>query len=150
MPEALDWRNLAVRRESRFEILEKRFCSTKDASSNDATFNTIKELMVFAALIGFQLDDYQPIEAKSNTGSILLGTYASTKHDAYIYLIALGRKSSLDVLRDDNLKDAICIFEGYCNAGLTHIDNWVLNNLGEPLISNVLFNQTLEYLIDND
>jgi dnd system-associated protein 4 len=150
MSETLDWRKLAVRRDSRFDVLEKRFCSTKDSSNNDAAFGTIKEFMVFAALIGFQLDDYQPIDAKSNAGGVLLEIFHKTKHDAYIYLIALGRKPSLDILKDDNLKEAIGIFEGYCNGGLRHIDNWVMNNISEPLVKNILFNQTLEYLINNE
>ncbi|MBE8232324.1 MAG: hypothetical protein HAW67_01215 [Endozoicomonadaceae bacterium] len=150
MAEIIDWRKLAVRRETRFEVLEKRFCSTKGASNSDTVFSTIKEFMVFAALIGYQLDKYKPIETKSGIGSILLETYASTEHDAYIYLIALSKEPSLSILKDENLRDAIGIFEGFCNAGLTHIDNWVMNNLSEPLIKNILFNQTLEYLIDNE
>tara|TARA_R110001583_G_scaffold3666_11_gene22709 strand:+ start:13907 stop:14362 length:456 start_codon:yes stop_codon:yes gene_type:complete len=150
MSESLDWRKLAVRRDSCFDVLEKRFCSTKDSTNPDAAFSTIKEFMVFAALVGFQLDEYQPITSKSNTGSILLETYASTKHDAYIYLIALGRKASLDILKDENLKEAIGVFEGYCNGGLRHIDNWVMNNISEPLVKNILFNETLEFLINQE
>ena len=150
MAEMIDWRKLAVRRDARFESLEERFCSTKGAKSDARVFNTVKELMVFAALIGYQLDDYQPLESKVNTTPILLDTYATTGHDAYIYLIALAKEPSLDTLKDEHLKGAIGIFEGYCNSGLKYVDSWIMNNIGEPLVANILFNQTLEYLIENE
>ena len=56
----------------------------------------------------------------------------------------------LKILKDDNLRCSIAIFEGYCNSGLKHIDSWIMNNIGEPLVTNILFNQTLEYLVENE
>ncbi|MGL5336468.1 MAG: hypothetical protein ACRC9R_10065 [Enterovibrio sp.] len=150
MAELIDWRKLSVRRDARFESLEERFCSTKGAKSDNQIFNTVKEFMVFAALVGYQVDDYQPLESKANTTPILLDTYATTGHDAYIYLIALAKKPSLDILKDENLKDAISIFEGFCNGGLNHIDGWIMNNINEPLVANILFTQTLKYLAENE
>lgn len=151
MIETFDWRKLSVRRASFFESLEEKLCSTKrGVNTNDYIFSTIKEFMVFSALVGFQLDKFKPLTAKTNTTSILLETYATTKHDAYIYLIALAKEPSLEILKDENLKKSISIFEGYCNGGLEVIDDWVVNNLGEPLVADVLFNQTLEYLTDNE
>lgn len=150
MAEMMDWRKLSVRRNARFEVLEERLCSTKGAKNDARVFSTVKELMVFAALIGYQLDDYQPLESKVNSTPILLDTYATTGHDAYIYLLALAKEPSLDILKDENLRDAIGIFEGYCNSGLKHIDDWVMSNVGESLMTNILFNQALEYLIENE
>ncbi|MEZ8714743.1 hypothetical protein AB6D81_01980 [Vibrio splendidus] len=150
MVDMLDYQRLSVRRDSKFESLEHKFCATKGASKESVVFSTLKEFMVFAALVGYQLDEYQPIAAKTNTGTIQLDIYASTGLDAYIYLIALAKNPSLDILKDENLKDAIEIFESYCNAGLANIDNWVMSHMSEPLVSNVLFNQTLEYLIENE
>jgi dnd system-associated protein 4 len=150
MAELIDWRKLSVRRDSRFETLEERFCSTKGAKNEMRVFNTVKELMVFAALIGYQLDDYQPLESKVNTTPILLDTYATTGHDAYIYLLALAKEPSLDILQDSNLRDAIGIFEGYCNSGLKYIDGWLMNNIGESLVTNILFERVLEYLVENE
>lgn len=149
MAELTDWRKLPVRRDSRFESLEEKLCSTKGAS-NSAVFSTVKELMVFAALVGVQLGEYEGIAPKVNTTPILLETYASTNHDAFIYLIALSKEPSLEIIRNENLRDAINIFESYCNSGLKHMDNWIMENLSENLMSNVLFHQTLEYLIENE
>lgn len=149
MTEIFDWRKLSVRRDSRFDVLEQKFCSTKSSENSDVVFRTVKEFMVFSALVGFQLDDFKPLKSSSST-PILLETYATTKHDAYIYLIALANNASLDILKDEGLRDAIGIFEGYCNAGLLHIDNWVLNNISEPILENILFYQTLNFLSDNE
>lgn len=151
MTEIFDWRKMSVCRASCFESLEENFCSTKRSHSNsDSLFSTVKEFMVFSALVGYQLDKFKPLTTKVSTTSILLETYATTKHDAYIYLIALAKEPSLDILKDVNLRDAINIFEGYCNGGLEIIDSWVMHNLGEPLMTDVLFNKTLEYLNDNE
>ncbi|MGL5668869.1 MAG: hypothetical protein ACRDD9_22430 [Shewanella sp.] len=148
MAEIIDWRKFSVRRDCRFESLEERLCSTKGATNDSRVFSTLKELMVFAALVGYQLDEYQPLDAKIRTTAILLDTYATTDHDAFIYLIALAKEPSLNILKDENIRDAIGIFEGYCNGGLRYIDSWVMSNISEPLITNTLFNKTLEYLIE--
>ncbi|MGP8304587.1 hypothetical protein [Vibrio sp. YIC-376] len=150
MVEIFEWRKLRVHRDDRFEQLVDKLCSTKGGADKDFVFNTVKEFMVFAALVGFQLNQYKPLASRSNTTSIALDTYATTKHDSYIYLIALAKEPTLDILKDQNLRDAIGIFEGYCNAGLIHIDNWVLNNISEPVLEETLFKETLDFLIDNE
>ncbi|ABI71930.1 hypothetical protein Sfri_2084 [Shewanella frigidimarina NCIMB 400] len=149
MAELMDWRKLSVSRDSRYIALEKKLCATKNNTNDNFIFGTIKELMVFAALVGFQLDDFQPLKSKADSTPLILETYASTKHDSYIYLIALAKNKSLDILKDENLREAISIFEGYCNGGLKHIDDWIINNIGEPLATDILFNQTLEFLTEN-
>ncbi|WED22804.1 hypothetical protein L3Q72_05275 [Vibrio sp. JC009] len=149
MDNQIDWRKISVSRSTDYESLVDRYCSTKNSRTNESmVFGTIKDFMVFAALVGFQMKLFKPLESKTNTISILLETYASTNHDAYIYLMALYKKPTLDVLKDENLREAISIFEGYCNGGLEHINKWVLNNVGQHLNSDILFNQTLEYLIE--
>lgn len=145
-----EWRKLSVCRNTEYESLVEKFCSTKNASSKETVFSTIKDFMVFSALVGFQLDLYRPLESNMNKISIVLETYASTNHDSYIYLMALSKKKSLDILKDENLREAIGIFEAYCNGGLEYIRKWVFSNVGKDIGSDILFNQTLEYLIDNE
>ncbi|WP_318462203.1 hypothetical protein [Photobacterium leiognathi] len=145
-----EWRKLSVCRNTEYESLVEKLCSTKNSSSNETVFSTIKDFMVFAALVGFQLDLYRPLESNMNKISIILETYASTNHDSYIYLMALSKKPSLDILKDENLREAISIFEAYCNGGLEYIGKWIFSNVGKDIGSDILFNQTLEYLIDNE
>lgn len=150
MTEIFEWHKLRVHREDCFEAIVEKFCSTKNSADTEYVFSTVKELMVFAAIVGFQLDEFKPLQSKSNCISISMETYATTKHDAYIYLLALAKKPTLDILKDEHLREAISIFEGYCNAGLQHIDNWIINNIGEPILEDILFNQTLNFLSDNE
>lgn len=148
MVASLEWIELDVCRDKRFESLETKLCASKAPQDPNTIFKTVKELMVFAALVGHQLDKFEPLLSKANSGGVTLGTFSKTKHDAYIYLLALAKNPSLDLLKEEKLKEAISIFEAYCNAGLKHIDNWVMNNIGESILTNVLFNKTLEHLQD--
>ncbi|MDN2483436.1 hypothetical protein [Vibrio agarivorans] len=148
MAEITDWRKLNVYRDSRFEALESKLCTNKGSTDPDA-FSAIKDLMVFAALVGFQLDKFEPLSDKVPKSSILLETYASTDKDSYIYLIALSKEPRLEILKDEHLREAISIFEAYCNGGLRYIDSWLMKNLSEPLVTNTLFNETLGFLIEN-
>lgn len=143
MSETLDWGELRVHREDKYEHLVNKLCATKQA---DNIFKTVKELMVLAALIGFQINEFKPLKSKAQTISISLRTYATTEHDSYIYLLALTKEPTLDILKDENLKQAISIFEAYCNAGLSYMDAWILNNSHESIIENSLFKMALEYL----
>lgn len=139
---------LPIRRSDTYENIVEQFCTTKNSFAEEKkVFSTIKDFMVFAALIGYELNIFTPLNNKIKTTSIILETYATTKHDAYIYLIALGKKNDLEILKDDNLRDAILVFEGFCNAGLEYINKWMFDNVGEHISEDVLFNQTLEYLI---
>lgn len=140
---------LSVYRATCFEILEKDSVRLR-IRNEDIVFIDSQALMAFAVLFGYQLDDHRPLKSKITTTPISFETYAAIGHDAYIYLIALSKVPSLDMLKGESLRDAICIFEGYCNGGLHHIDNWIMKKIGEPLITNILFNQTLEILIEND
>lgn len=144
MADVIDWRGFQVYRDSRYESLVEKLCATK--GSGDFLFSTVKELMVFAALVGYQHGTYKPLKNKLNCIQISLGTYANTKHDAYIYLLALTKLPSVDILKDDQLRDAIGIFEGYCNAGLEYIDSWILSKMGESKVENILYLKTLEFL----
>ncbi len=56
-----EWRKLSVCRNTEYESLVEKLCSTKNSSSDETVFSTIKDFMVFAALVGFQLDLYRPL-----------------------------------------------------------------------------------------
>lgn len=153
MSNLIDFRKIPVRRDREFEDLVKLFVSNKNSDSDDSgnyIFNTIKEFMVFAAMVGFEFDRFEPIKAQSETISIILETYMTTDDDAYIYLIALSKEPTLDILKNDNLKKAVEYFEGYCNAGLLIIKEWKDNNyLGEIIDAEFIFKKALAHIVDN-
>ena len=145
MTNVIDWRNQPVHRDAEYEALVEQFCSSKSpGNTKNVVFQHIKDFMIFAALVGFQLDLYKPLKSKNNTIKISLDTYSTTELDAYIYLMALSKYPTLDILKNENLKQTIEVFEAYCNGGLAHIKKWVFDNVGKHSSANILFNQTLD------
>ena len=129
MPTDFNWRNLNVRRARKFEPLIDRFCST---SNQKSLFNYNKDLMVFAAVIGFSKDKYIELPSASDHIPITLGTYSSDRKDSFIYMLALLAKKDALLLKNEHLTKAINIFEGYCNGGLTLIQEWLDSNASDP------------------
>ncbi len=140
-----DWREFSVNRSTRFSYLVERFCHTKGNEQKEAIFATVKEFMVYAALIGYEFNKYVPIPNTDSKTKITLGTYASTNHDAYIYLLGLTKEPNVELLSNDNIKNAILHFEAFCNGGLKIIDEWIIAGNAEGLGTNTLFNQAFEY-----
>lgn len=132
-----------VNRDTRFDsdIVDK-LCPKKANEDHNKVFGTIKELMVFAALVGVEENEWHPIPTGANTISVSLETFASTNHDTYIFLTALHKGNDATLLKDENLHEAIKIFEGYCNAGFLIIRKWSENS--DLSIDEIIFNKSLE------
>ncbi|MGL5948114.1 MAG: hypothetical protein ACRCYV_03510 [Aeromonas sp.] len=148
--EAINWRVQSISRSDSYSHLVDKYCSTKKDPGGQVVFKTVKEFMVFAALIAYQMDAFKPLDDKINSTGVALDTFSTTDHDAYVYMLALTKKPTLDMLKDESLREAIAIFEGYCNAGLEVINQWDLDNIGMHGPIDMFFNKTLEYLIDHE
>lgn len=126
-----EWRNLNVRRDREFESLVDSLVNT-----SPAIFQHIKDLMVFAAMIGFSKQRKEPIT--SNTIPITMHTYSNDQQDGLIYMIALLHTKDGNCLRDEELMDSIKTFEEYCRGGLLEIQSWVNQNPTENPIEILL------------
>src|SRR5699024_7797927 len=97
--------NIDVYRSREHEHLVSLFCGPNSASS---IFSTNKELMVFAALVAYELNLYKPLDVDhENKIKISLETYANTGHDAYIYLLGLTRDANVEALSDEQLPKTV-------------------------------------------
>lgn len=141
-----EWRKLGVKRERSHEPLVEKLCSSRE--SGKAIFTFIKDLMIFAAMVGRSLNKRTALSGDSV--SIVLETYASDQKDAFVYLVALMENKDATVLKDDNLTQAIRIFEEYCNAGLYEIKLWLDENPGDPEGVDTLVEKILEKAIRNE
>jgi len=145
-----DWRKLEVLRNRKFEHLVEKLVSKKPDAADRPLFLYNKDLMVFAAMLGYNEG------RKGNVGKdpikIDLETYASDEKDGYIYLLALLETQDTTILKDDRLKDAIKIFEHYCNGGLELLDIWYNENPqdldGVETLLNAMIEQFEDYLTD--
>ncbi|MEZ2693527.1 DNA phosphorothioation-associated protein 4 [Psychrobacter faecalis] len=117
-----DWRGLNVYRDRRHENLIKTLVEDKDT----AIFTYNKDLMVFAAMIGYSYN--KKLALSDDKISISLGTYYNSEDDGFIYLLALMENKNATCLKAPNLASSIRIFEEYGNGGLDLIQDWFRSN----------------------
>ncbi|MCG9732366.1 hypothetical protein L1D44_21560 [Shewanella sp. Isolate13] len=116
---------LSVKRDRINEPLVDKLCIS------NKVFTYIKDLMVFASMVGYNKGKRKPLS--SDTISISLETYATDQKDAFIYLLALITNKNGVCLKDENIADSIKVFEEYCNYGLEEIQLWLDENPGDHL-----------------
>lgn len=114
----------------------------KNPENSTAVFPTIKALMCFAAVLGFEQGRRAPFSRDQNmTESIEWHTFSNTKHDHYIYLLALAETNDLNILNDTHLdppenanknNNMHIIFEDYANGGLEILQTWLKRTPGDP------------------
>jgi dnd system-associated protein 4 len=140
------WKKLAVKRDRKNEPLIDKLCTDKDG--NKPVFTFIKDLMVFASMVGYSRDRRKPLG--SDSVSIILETYANDQKDAFIYLLALMTEKNGVCLKDENLTNSIKIFEEYCNAGLEEIQLWLDESPGDHAGIDTLASKIFEQVIANE
>lgn len=117
-----NWRNIQINRDRKHENLVHHLVE----NPNTAIFNFNKDLMVFAAMLGYHYGIKRPL--LSDTIQIVLQTYHSTEDDGYIYLLALLENKNATCLKNENLIESKKIFEEYCNGGLELLQDWFDSN----------------------
>lgn len=147
--EELRLSSINVRRDTKYENLVDRLCK-ENTFSDKSIFPYIKDLMVFAGLIGHANKEMIPIEHGAKTIPITLETYSSDEKDSFIYLLALMENKDASCLKNANIHEAIKIFEGYCNAGLGIIQRWFVENSSEADVMNILLNKIYEQINKNN
>jgi dnd system-associated protein 4 len=151
----IDWRNRNVYRDRKHEHLVKFLVEDKDT----AIFDFNKELMVFAAMVGYCFNVKKHLS--SDKIQISLGTYASSEDDGFIYLLALMEQRDAICLKESHIQDSIKFFEEYCNGGLDLINDWFntskgradllkLDTLEEKLLEQLNINSSLGSSSDLD
>lgn len=146
MSKVKDWRKISVLRERKHEPLVEKLCSSSQNGRRIFPYN--KDLMVFAALVGFTKKRTEKVAADGI--SIILETYASDEKDTFIYLLALVTQKDGVCLKDENLAESVKIFEGYCNAGLGIIQMWLDENPGDPEGIETLIEKIYEQICLNE
>lgn len=142
----IEWRNLNVYRERKYEHIIQKLVENKDS----AIFKFNKDLMVFAAMVGHYFNKRLPIANYTDSISIILGTYASTQDDGFIYLMALMNNKNATCLKDQHLSQSVKIFEEYCNGGLDLINDWFNSNPGDTLKTETIEKKLLEIIAFNE
>jgi dnd system-associated protein 4 len=94
-------------------------------------FPTIRELLCFAALLGFSEQRRVPLDRSQGTEDVSYQQFERGDAEDLIYMIALAETQEVDVLREGEEGKCAEIFEEYANGGLGLIKDYLLRTGGE-------------------
>jgi len=104
-------------------------------------FPTMRELICFAAVLGFEKERKRPLE--SDTSEIDGRTFENHQQSLdLIYLLALADGKDVEILREGNEDRTIDILEQYAQGGFELLDAWLKetpeDEYGDEAILNAL------------
>ncbi len=129
----------AIRRNKKHEDLVRRLTEPAHPDSNKSIFPTMRELMCFAALLGFENEKQGPLVEPSLEidGRIFVNHQQSLD---VLYLLALTTEKDANVLREDNEDQMVKFFEEYAEGGLEIIEQWMREMPEDPTGERAIIN----------
>jgi dnd system-associated protein 4 len=120
-----------INRSRKYEDIVQRLAGQVMPGSDRRLFPTIRELLCFAALLGFSEQRRTPLDKSEGVEDISYQQFERGDSEDLIYLIALAEKQDTSILREG--EEAACaeIFEEYANGGLAIIKDFLLRAGGE-------------------
>lgn len=94
-------------------------------------FPTIRELLCFAALLGFSEKRRLPLDRSQGVEDVSYQQFERGDAENLIYLLALAETEDPNVLREGEESQCGVIFEEYANGGLAIIKDHLLREGGE-------------------
>jgi len=88
-------------------------------------FPTLRDALSFAAALGYRERRRWPLDAGAGREDIQSQIYNGNDAIDLIFAIGLAEKKSAEILKTDNEKECIEIFEEYANGGLALITEWI-------------------------
>jgi dnd system-associated protein 4 len=115
-----------IKRSAQFEDMVRQLAEMQHpgASPPRSIFPTMRDLMCFAAVLGFECERRRPLQAKTNEidGRIFPNSQQALD---LLYLITLASNKDANDLREDNEEQIIQIFEEYAQGGFEILDGWL-------------------------
>ena len=115
-----------IRRPDKAEPLVELLTSARRGEDGQATFDTIMDLLIFAAGIGFSFEAREAVPSASKGIPYLI--FERNQKDGYIYVLALAATDNPEVLTAEKADFAVEIFEEYAAGGLDLIQRWLNEN----------------------
>lgn len=133
-----------VRRPEDKHDLMKILTGNLPNTKNDAPFNYMYDVLVFAASLGFKLGKRAPIEKYSPEPIPFTTMQSNEFFETLMSTIAvLTFEGDHTCLSDDRLAERIRLFEEFANGGLLHIAEMLKGYAGTP-------REFVESLVSND
>ncbi len=121
-----------INRSRVYEDLVQKLAMQIIPGTDRKLFPTIRELLCFAALLGFSEKRRVPLDRSQGVEDI---SYQQFEREAsaldLIYTIALAETQDTEILKEDQERRCADIFEEYANGGLGLIKDFLLRNGGE-------------------
>lgn len=102
----------------------RKLADVHHPTTGKSIFPTIRELMCFAAVLGFENDKRKKLQHDTNDVDAR-NVEKSQQTQDLIYLIALAAEKDAEILRDDNEEQMYQIFEEYAEGGFEILEQWM-------------------------
>lgn len=113
------------------EDVVQKLASTPLPGTERRLFPTIRELLCFAALLGFSERRRLPLDRSQGVEDISYQQFERGDAENLIFLLALAETEDADVLREGEEARCAEIFEEYANGGLAIVKDHLLREGGE-------------------
>ena len=124
-------RSSNINRSRNHEDMIQRLAMLKLPDAERTLFPTIRELLCFAALLGYSEGRRLPLDPSAGTEDVSYQQFERGDAEDLIYLIALAETKDPAVLREDEEGRCAEIFEEYANGGLQILHDAMLQSGGE-------------------
>jgi dnd system-associated protein 4 len=120
-----------INRSRVYEDIVQRLAGQNVPGTDRRLFPTIRELLCFAALLGFSEKRKVPLDRSQGVEDVSYQQFERGDAEDLIYMIALADTENIDTLREGEEGTCAEIFEEYANGGLAVIKDFLLREGGE-------------------
>ena len=113
------------------EDMVQRLAMLKLPAADRTLFPTIRELLCFAALLGYSEGRRIPLDRDAGVEDVSYQQFERGDAEDLIYLIALAETKNAEILKDGEESRCAEIFEEYANGGLQILREAMLQSGGE-------------------
>lgn len=124
-------RSANINRSRKHEDLVQRLAMQKQPEVDRTLFPTIRELLCFAALLGYSEGRRTPLDPSAGTEDVSYQQFERGDAEDLIYLIALAETKDPEILKEGEEGRCAEIFEEYANGGLQILSEAFLQTGGE-------------------
>lgn len=90
-----------------------------------ALFPTLREALSFCAVLGYKERRKRPLNPHAGTEDIAGAQYQINEAVDIVFALAIADAKNSDILRPEQEKDCVQIYEEYANGGLDLVQSWI-------------------------
>ena len=112
-----------VRNKDHEEMVQR--LSRQSVDGSQTVFATIRELICFSAVLGYQMGKKSPIPDTKRGADVMIEEFVRNDSVDLIYLIAVADTGDTEILKSGPDSDMVSIFEEYVNGGFEILKGWL-------------------------